>query len=142
MIARTIRFCLENKLVVALAIVFFLGWGVRVAPFDWDLPAIPRDPVPVDAIQQLTPENLPSHRIAARQQRLECLGRHLTGETERRRLPARPVSRQLAVGLGQVAGVVAGRRTRRRRIDRRHPDHSSSRLPVGTCLFELSIAGW
>ncbi|MCA8920725.1 MAG: efflux RND transporter permease subunit [Planctomycetes bacterium] len=53
MIARTIRFCLENKLVVALAIVFFLGWGVRVAPFDWDLPAIPRDPVPVDAIPDI-----------------------------------------------------------------------------------------
>ena len=53
MIARTIRFCLENKLVVALMIVFFIGWGVMVAPFDWDVPAIPRDPVPVDAIPDI-----------------------------------------------------------------------------------------
>ena len=53
MIARTIRFCLENKLVVTLLVVFILAWGVMVAPFDWDLPAIPRDPVPVDAIPDI-----------------------------------------------------------------------------------------
>tara|TARA_R110002072_G_scaffold28296_12_gene91099 strand:+ start:8547 stop:12686 length:4140 start_codon:yes stop_codon:yes gene_type:complete len=49
----TIRFCLENKLIVALMVTFFLGWGVMVAPFDWDIPAIPRDPVPVDAIPDI-----------------------------------------------------------------------------------------
>ncbi len=53
MIARIIRFCLVNKLVVALLIILFVGWGVRVAPFDWDVPAIPRDPVPVDAIPDI-----------------------------------------------------------------------------------------
>ncbi len=53
MISRTIRFCLENKLVVALTLAFFVGWGVMVAPFDWHLPAIPRDPVPVDAIPDI-----------------------------------------------------------------------------------------
>ena len=53
MINRIIRFCLVNKLVVALMVLFFLGWGVMVAPFDWDIPAIPRDPVPVDAIPDI-----------------------------------------------------------------------------------------
>ncbi len=47
---RSIRFFLENKLVVALATVFFIGWGTLVAPFDWDGAGCPRDPVPVDAI--------------------------------------------------------------------------------------------
>ncbi|MBN2133617.1 MAG: efflux RND transporter permease subunit [Sedimentisphaerales bacterium] len=48
-----IRFCLENKLVVALVIGLVLGWGVMVAPFDWDLGGLPRLPVPVDAIPDL-----------------------------------------------------------------------------------------
>jgi len=50
---RIIRFCLENKLVVGLVILLVLGWGVMVAPFDWDLRALPRAPVPVDAIPDL-----------------------------------------------------------------------------------------
>jgi len=50
---RIIRFCLENKLVVGLVILLVLGWGVMVAPFDWDLGALPRAPVPVDAIPDL-----------------------------------------------------------------------------------------
>ena len=47
---RLLRFCLENKLVVVLALTLFTGWGVLVAPFDWKLEGVPRDPVPVDAI--------------------------------------------------------------------------------------------
>ena len=47
---RAIRFFLENKLIVAMLTAFFVGWGVLVAPFDWDVPGFPRDPVPVDAI--------------------------------------------------------------------------------------------
>ena len=50
---RIIRFCLENKLVVALMILFFVGWGIGVAPFDWDLGDLPRSPVPVDAIPDI-----------------------------------------------------------------------------------------
>jgi len=50
---RIIRFCLENKLVVGLAILLVVGWGVMVAPFDWDLGGLPRLPVPVDAIPDL-----------------------------------------------------------------------------------------
>ncbi|GAG05373.1 unnamed protein product, partial [marine sediment metagenome] len=30
-----------------------IGWGVVVAPFDWQLDPIPRDPVPVDAIPDI-----------------------------------------------------------------------------------------
>jgi len=50
---RIIRFCLERKIVVFLAILFALAWGLMVAPFDWDLGGLPRDPVPVDAIPDI-----------------------------------------------------------------------------------------
>ncbi|HNO78124.1 MAG TPA: efflux RND transporter permease subunit [Phycisphaerae bacterium] len=52
-IGRVIRFCLENKLVVALFVLFTVGWGLMAAPFDWDLGGIPRDPTPVDAIPDI-----------------------------------------------------------------------------------------
>lgn len=29
------------------------GWGIATAPFDWDIPLLPRDPVPVDAIPDI-----------------------------------------------------------------------------------------
>lgn len=48
-----IHFCLHQKLVVFLLLTFFIGWGVRVAPFDWDTGDYPRDPVAVDAIPDL-----------------------------------------------------------------------------------------
>ena len=53
MIDKLIRFCLENKLVVALVILAVIGWGVMVAPFDWELGALPRNPVPTDAIPDI-----------------------------------------------------------------------------------------
>lgn len=53
MINKTIRFCLENKLVVALFTAGLILWGVMVAPFDWKLDSIPRDSVPVDAIPDI-----------------------------------------------------------------------------------------
>lgn len=49
----TIRFCLENKLIVVLVILTVIGWGAMVAPFAWDLGGLPRDPVPVDAIPDI-----------------------------------------------------------------------------------------
>ncbi len=52
-IDKVIRFCLENKLVVGLLVIMFVGWGLMVAPFDWDLWGLPRDPVPVDAIPDI-----------------------------------------------------------------------------------------
>jgi Cu(I)/Ag(I) efflux system membrane protein CusA/SilA len=48
-----IRFCLQNKLVVVLLTLLMIGWGVRVAPFDWDIDLLPRDPVAVDAIPDI-----------------------------------------------------------------------------------------
>jgi Cu(I)/Ag(I) efflux system membrane protein CusA/SilA len=48
-----LRFCLEQKLVVLLLLSFFIGWGVRVAPFDWEISWMKRDPVAVDAIPDL-----------------------------------------------------------------------------------------
>ncbi len=48
-----IRFCLEQKLVVAIVLFGAIFWGVLVAPFDWDLGDLPRDPVPVDAIPDI-----------------------------------------------------------------------------------------
>lgn len=48
-----IKFCLTNKMVVTLAMIFFIVWGIMVAPFDWDIPFLPRDPVPVDAIPDI-----------------------------------------------------------------------------------------
>ncbi len=50
---KIIRFSLENKLIVVLAIVFIVLWGVLVAPFDWKVGSLPRDPVPVDAIPDI-----------------------------------------------------------------------------------------
>ena len=50
---KVIRFCLENKLVVALSIFAIVGWGVLVAPFDWEVGGLPRKPVPVDAIPDI-----------------------------------------------------------------------------------------
>jgi len=52
-IDRVIRFCLEKKLVVVLAVVAVIVWGAMVAPFDWHLWDLPRAPVPVDAIPDI-----------------------------------------------------------------------------------------
>jgi Cu(I)/Ag(I) efflux system membrane protein CusA/SilA len=50
---RIIRFCLENKLVVVLGLSFIIVWGILVAPFDWRLEWLPREPVPTDAIPDI-----------------------------------------------------------------------------------------
>jgi Cu(I)/Ag(I) efflux system membrane protein CusA/SilA len=52
-IGKVIRFCLENKLVVGLVVIFVVGWGLMVAPFDWHLWGLPRAPVAVDAIPDI-----------------------------------------------------------------------------------------
>ncbi|WP_145111346.1 efflux RND transporter permease subunit [Botrimarina mediterranea] len=48
-----IWFCLQNKLVVFLLVLAIVGWGIMVAPFDWQVGSLPRDPVPVDAIPDI-----------------------------------------------------------------------------------------
>jgi Cu(I)/Ag(I) efflux system membrane protein CusA/SilA len=50
---RTVRFFLERRLVALLLMGALLVWGVMVAPFDWETPGLPRDPVPVDAIPDI-----------------------------------------------------------------------------------------
>jgi copper/silver efflux system protein len=50
---RVVRFFLEQKLVVFLLVMVIVGWGIAVAPFDWKLDWLPRNPVPVDAIPNL-----------------------------------------------------------------------------------------
>lgn len=52
-IDRLIRFCLENKLVVFIFAAGLVFWGVRVAPFDWEIPWLERNPIPVDAIPDI-----------------------------------------------------------------------------------------
>lgn len=51
--SRIIRFCLEQKLVVLLITLLVIGWGVVVAPFDWEFKWLARTPVPVDAIPDI-----------------------------------------------------------------------------------------
>ncbi|MHC4846506.1 MAG: efflux RND transporter permease subunit, partial [Planctomycetota bacterium] len=53
MLDRLIRFFLEQRLVVVLLLAVLVVWGAAVAPFDWDLGPVPRDPVPVDAIPDI-----------------------------------------------------------------------------------------
>lgn len=50
---KIIRFCLHNTLVVALFVIVVVAWGAMVAPFDWKLGGLPRDPVPTDAIPDI-----------------------------------------------------------------------------------------
>ena len=52
-VSAIIRFCLLNKLVIALLLLALTGWGLMVAPFNFNLGGLPRDPVPVDAIPDI-----------------------------------------------------------------------------------------
>ncbi|GAB4339438.1 MAG: efflux RND transporter permease subunit [Desulfobulbaceae bacterium] len=53
LVGRVIRFCLLHKVVVGLLLLAVTGWGLMVAPFDFNLGGLPRDPVPVDAIPDI-----------------------------------------------------------------------------------------
>ena len=53
LLSRIIGFCLSNRLLVVMLVLAVIGWGVVVAPFDWQLGPVPRDPVPVDAIPDI-----------------------------------------------------------------------------------------
>ena len=52
-LGRLMRFCLTNKLVVALFTMAVIFAGILVAPFDWNVRGIERYPVPVDAIPDI-----------------------------------------------------------------------------------------
>jgi Cu(I)/Ag(I) efflux system membrane protein CusA/SilA len=53
LLAKVIRFCLENKLVVFLILIAVIFWGSLSAPFDWNIDESVRNPVPVDAIPDI-----------------------------------------------------------------------------------------
>jgi len=53
MLNKTIKFFLENKLVVFLVIVTLVSWGLISSPFSWETGFLPKDPVPVDAIPDI-----------------------------------------------------------------------------------------
>ena len=53
MLDKLIKYCLENKLIVGLFLFVMVIWGIMVAPFDWDIPGLERNPVPVDAIPDI-----------------------------------------------------------------------------------------
>ncbi len=51
--SRMMRFWIDQKLLMGLVILATLCFGLSVAPFDWDIPWLPRHPVPVDAIPDI-----------------------------------------------------------------------------------------
>ena len=53
MLAKVIRFFLENKLVTILILLICIVWGIATAPFNWKMGIFPRSPVPVDAIPDI-----------------------------------------------------------------------------------------
>ncbi|MFV0531399.1 MAG: efflux RND transporter permease subunit [Flavobacteriales bacterium] len=53
MLNKSIKFLIENKLVAFILLCIIIGGGILVAPFDWKINAIPRDPVAVDAIPDI-----------------------------------------------------------------------------------------
>ncbi|MEL6823293.1 MAG: efflux RND transporter permease subunit, partial [Calditrichota bacterium] len=53
LLERIMLFCLQNKVIVILLLLFVLFWGALVAPFKWNVFNLPRNPVPVDAIPDL-----------------------------------------------------------------------------------------
>ncbi|REJ79684.1 MAG: AcrB/AcrD/AcrF family protein [Acidobacteria bacterium] len=53
LVAGTVAACLKNKLVVGLGVLAVIVWGAAVAPFDWQLGGLPRNPVATDAIPDI-----------------------------------------------------------------------------------------
>lgn len=53
MLSKIIRYFLDNSLIVSILLIVAVVWGIMVAPFDWHLGDLPRDPVPVDAIPDI-----------------------------------------------------------------------------------------
>jgi Cu(I)/Ag(I) efflux system membrane protein CusA/SilA len=53
MTSALIRFCMEQRLLVSLAVLMLVTWGIIVSPFRHSVADLPRDPIPVDAIPDL-----------------------------------------------------------------------------------------
>jgi len=53
MFSRFMGFWIQQKLLMAMVLVGTILYGLMVAPFDWQIPGLPRNPVPVDAIPDI-----------------------------------------------------------------------------------------
>ncbi|NAS31442.1 cation transporter [Flavobacteriaceae bacterium R38] len=53
MLDKSIKYLIENKLIAFLLLLFFVGFGLINAPFDWDIGVLPKNPVAVDAIPDI-----------------------------------------------------------------------------------------
>lgn len=53
MLSKIIRYFLENKLVTLILLLSFIVGGIVTSPFNWDIPLLERNPVPVDAIPDI-----------------------------------------------------------------------------------------
>jgi copper/silver efflux system protein len=51
--SKLMRFWMTQKLLVFIGLIGLVAVGLVVAPFDWNIPLLPRDPVPVDAIPDI-----------------------------------------------------------------------------------------
>jgi Cu(I)/Ag(I) efflux system membrane protein CusA/SilA len=51
--SKMMRFWMTQKLLVFIGLIVLVAVGLVVAPFDWNVPLLPRDPVPVDAIPDI-----------------------------------------------------------------------------------------
>ena len=66
MLNKSIKFLIENKLVAALILIAFVGFGTVYAPFNWNTGFLPSDPVAVDAIPDIG-ENQQNQELACHQ---------------------------------------------------------------------------
>ncbi len=53
MITRLIRLCLNNQLLVVLLLILMIFAGIIVAPFNWKIDCLPRNPIHVDALPDI-----------------------------------------------------------------------------------------
>jgi Cu(I)/Ag(I) efflux system membrane protein CusA/SilA len=53
MFNRLVKYFLENRLVTFLFLIAFVVFGIVYSPFNWHTGALPRDPIPVDAIPDI-----------------------------------------------------------------------------------------
>lgn len=53
MFNRLVKYFLENRLVTFLFLIAFVVFGIVYSPFNWSTGALPRNPVPVDAIPDI-----------------------------------------------------------------------------------------
>jgi Cu(I)/Ag(I) efflux system membrane protein CusA/SilA len=51
--SRMMQFWIQQKILMVAVLALTILLGLMVAPFDWDIPGLPRHPVPVDAIPDI-----------------------------------------------------------------------------------------